>query len=493
MKVGIVILCRYTSRRLPGKILMKLHGRCVLQHIVDRVRQADPNYPMVVATSNDSSDEPIIRYCVEHDIPFVRGSLQNVADRFLTAADFLGVDYAVRINGDNVLLDGTVLNQIVQIAATGLYDFVTNVPGRTFPFGMSVEAVSVDYYRRIVRYFTDASDKEHVTKYIYDHPDEGSRFVYKNTACPRAVGLQLALDTGDDFARIESILDHLGEGASSAPLAYVADIAQALDRPDPWKGKHGPLLIAEIGGNHEGDYDSARRMTALAVDCQVDYVKFQLYRGDTLVNPLESPDRNRHFQKFELTKDQHLELAQMCRDGGVGYMASVWDLSFLDWIDDFIPIYKIGSGDLTARPVVREFALRGKPMIVATGLSTLAEVLEEVAFIQSVNSVFTDDRMLALLQCTSMYPIPDGEANLAVMQTLHAATGLTVGYSDHTEGDLALRVAASLGARILEFHFTDRREGQAFRDHRVSLLPEGVRALQYDLDRIQPLTGDGIK
>jgi N-acetylneuraminate synthase/N,N'-diacetyllegionaminate synthase len=92
-----------------------------------------------------------------------------------------------------------------------------------------------------------------------------------------------------------------------------------------WKGKYGPLLIAEIGGNHEGDFEYAKRLNQLAIDSKVDYVKFQIYTGDGLVNPVEGKDRNRHFKKFELSIDQHKELAEMCRMQGTGYNASVWE------------------------------------------------------------------------------------------------------------------------------------------------------------------------
>jgi sialic acid synthase SpsE len=101
--------------------------------------------------------------------------------------------------------------------------------------------------------------------------------------------------------------------------------------------------------------------------------------------------------------------------------------------------------------------------------------------------------MLALLQCTSMYPIEDRDANLRVMDTLRQATGVAVGYSDHTKGRTALFVAAARGAEVLEFHFTDDRTGKTFRDHHVSLTPDEVRAFCADLDQLQVLLGDGIK
>jgi len=259
------------------------------------------------------------------------------------------------------------------------------------------------------------------------------------------------------------------------------------------KGKHGPLLIAEIGGNHEGDFEYAKRLCQLAIDTDVDLVKFQIYTGDTLVSRLESPTRNQHFKKFELSKEQHLELAKMVTDAGLMYTSSVWDLEAMKWIDPYIPIYKIGSGDLTAYPVLRETAALGKPMIISTGLSTEAEVLEAVSFIQNCNPIYKDPSMLAVLQCTSMYPINPGDAHLSVMQSFKEKTGLCVGYSDHTEGAKALYYAVAMGAEVLEFHFTDEREGKSFRDHKVSLMPNEVKELIQEIKLIQAYQGEGEK
>lgn len=263
--------------------------------------------------------------------------------------------------------------------------------------------------------------------------------------------------------------------------------------PDPWRGRHGPLLIAEIGGNHEGSFEAASRLTDLAIESGADVVKFQVYTGDTLVSPVESPDRHAHFRRFELSPDQHLALARRVLDAGLRYNASVWDPAALDWLDPVLDFHKIGSGDLTAYPVLAAHARRGKPMLLSTGLATLAEVVDAIDFVRRINPVYKEPGHLAVLQCTSMYPTIDGEVNLRAMDTLCEATGLPVGYSDHTRDGLALRIAAARGARVLEFHFTDTREGRGFRDHAISLTRAEVRELIDDLVRIETLLGSGIK
>jgi len=260
-----------------------------------------------------------------------------------------------------------------------------------------------------------------------------------------------------------------------------------------FRGKYGPLLIAEIGGNHEGNFNYAKKLTELAISTNVDFVKFQLYTGDTLVSKFEDADRNKHFKKFELTKEQHLELAYMVINAGIGYMASVWNEDMMNWIDPYIPIYKVGSGDLTAYPMLKTIAERAKPMIISTGLSNEKEVLDTINFIRSIDTKYNSSDNLAVLQCTSMYPIAQSDAALSVINRLKNIANVTVGYSDHTEGLKALLYAYAMGAEILEFHFTDTRDGKEFRDHKVSLIPSEVRELIDEIKLINTLKGNNKK
>jgi len=253
-----------------------------------------------------------------------------------------------------------------------------------------------------------------------------------------------------------------------------------------WRGKHGPLLIAEIGGNHEGDFEYAKELTKLAIAADVDFIKFQLYTGDSLVNPLESALRNKHFKKFELSKENHLELAELCKKNHVGYAASVWHEDFFPWTDYYLDFYKIGSGDLTAYPLLKKIAEIGKPILLSTGLATEIEIIESVKFIQKINPNYIKAGRLALLQCTSMYPITHSDGG-EITRLSH------VGYSDHTIGIDALKYAYAMNADILEFHFTDDRNNRSFRDHTVSLTKADVGNLIAEIKIINALKGNQIK
>jgi N,N'-diacetyllegionaminate synthase len=259
-----------------------------------------------------------------------------------------------------------------------------------------------------------------------------------------------------------------------------------------FRGPHGPWLVAEIGGNHEGDFDAALRLAELAIEAGADAVKFQVYYGDTLVSSVTSPERNAHFKRFELAPHQHLAIAEKVLQAGRGYVASVWDLEAFDWIGPMLTACKIGSGDLTAPPFLRAAAQTGKPLMLSTGLADIDEVAAAVACIRSSHPAYGDRDRLAVLQCTTMYPIADADAHLAVMEAL-AALDVTVGYSDHTLGTRALEVATAMGAEVLEFHFTDRKQDRTFRDHQLSLDDADLRALIGVLDDIRILKGTSHK
>ena len=260
-----------------------------------------------------------------------------------------------------------------------------------------------------------------------------------------------------------------------------------------WRGKHGPLLIAEIGGNHEGNFSYAKKLTKLAISTGVDVIKFQIYSGSGLVSRVESKKRFEHFKKFELSKNQHIQIAKMCRKAKVTYLASVWEEDSLNWIDKYLKFYKIGSGDLTAYPILTKLAKRSKPIILSTGLSTLKEIKKTIEFLRQQNKKYKNGNYLSLLQCTSSYPTDDNEVNLNVINSLRKSTNLPVGYSHHNRGDLALIAAYLMGAQILEFHFTDTRKGKVFRDHKISLNPRETKELILKIKKINLMKGSGEK
>lgn len=209
MNVGLVILCRLSSSRLPGKILMEIDGLPILQHIINRLQLVKPLKNIVVATSNHESDDLLKAYCLKNGVNCFRGDLNNVAERFLGAAKQFNFDYATRINGDNLFIDVDALEEMIEISEDGNYDFISNVKDRTFPFGMSIEIVKTSFYKQLLEKLTDKDYQEHVTLYLYHHPDFGKQYHFENKECPEAKGLHFAIDQVKDYEKAKAIMEIL--------------------------------------------------------------------------------------------------------------------------------------------------------------------------------------------------------------------------------------------------------------------------------------------
>jgi len=220
MRIGCIILARYNSSRLPGKALREIEGKALLHRIYDTLRDYFPECQLVVATSEQDSDQPITDYCQEHDIQCFRGSLSRVAQRFYECALAYDLDYAFRINGDNLFVETTSLQQMIDsVRQDRSLDFLSNVKGRTFPFGMSVELLKTTFYGEVLEKFKDNTRyQEHVTLYLYEHEQEGKRKYFYNEKYPEAQGAHLAVDTPRDFEIARLMLKMMPQYQPLPPL-----------------------------------------------------------------------------------------------------------------------------------------------------------------------------------------------------------------------------------------------------------------------------------
>lgn len=205
--IGVIILARYNSNRLPGKALKTIFGKPVLTYIVERVSQVISKERIVLATSDENSDNPIVEFAQKQSIKYYRGSLDNVAERFYNAARENNFSYAVRINGDNIFVDVELLQELINIANQGKYKFITNVKGRTFPKGMSIEIINIDYYQKFLNVIcNDNNYKEHVTLFLYEKVSDKLHYYKMNEDVKELSGMQLALDNEADFERSKKII-----------------------------------------------------------------------------------------------------------------------------------------------------------------------------------------------------------------------------------------------------------------------------------------------
>jgi sialic acid synthase SpsE len=233
------------------------------------------------------------------------------------------------------------------------------------------------------------------------------------------------------------------------------------------------LVVAEIGNNHEGKFQNACELVKRAAQCGVPAVKFQTYRTEYYVSPSDQA-RFKRLKSFELSQPQFEELSILAHSLGLLFISTPFDLESARLLEPLVDAYKIASGDINFYPLIAAVARTGKPLIISTGLSELEQVAKTVSFVEQQWSAQGREQELAVLHCVSCYPVPPEQANLLSIPVLSSALRKTVGYSDHTIGFDAAPLAVALGARIIEKHFTLDRHFSDFRDHLLSLDPDGM-------------------
>jgi N-acetylneuraminate synthase/sialic acid synthase len=258
-------------------------------------------------------------------------------------------------------------------------------------------------------------------------------------------------------------------------------------------------VIAEIGHNHQGDVEHAKRLIDAAHGCGVNAVKFQkrsnraLYTREFYEQPYDNElsfghTYGEHREALELGADDYRELMRHARETGVALFATAFDFESADLLAELdVPAFKFASGDLLNTPLQRHIAAFGKPMLLSTGGGTITDIQRAVDTILPIND------NLCVLQCTAAYPAEVEDLNLSVVTTLRERfPQLVMGLSDHQNGIAMAVVAYMLGARVIEKHFTLDHALKG-RDHAFSLMPEGMRRLVRDLHRVPAALGDPEK
>ena len=253
-------------------------------------------------------------------------------------------------------------------------------------------------------------------------------------------------------------------------------------------------VIAEIGINHNGDIELAKKLINVALGADCDAVKFQkrtinvVYTPEELAKPRESPFGNTNGdlkRGLEFEQDEYEEIDRYCREVKIDWFASCWDEASVDFIAQFkVPCFKIASASLTDDNLLRHTRAVGKPILLSTGMSTMEEVDHAVEVLGKQD--------LALLHACSTYPAYYEELNLRVINVLKERYGVPVGYSGHETGLPSSVAAAVMGACMIERHITLDRSMWGS-DHAASLEPNGITRLVRDIRLIEKSKGDGVK
>jgi sialic acid synthase SpsE len=249
------------------------------------------------------------------------------------------------------------------------------------------------------------------------------------------------------------------------------------------------LIIAEVGSNHCGDPDLARRTLLAAAESGADAVKFQMYDPDTLVDPTmpvlryiaqTHKTQRERFRSLALPRETFLELADLARRAGVLFLVTPFDERAVDFLDPLVPAFKIASGDLTHVRLLDRVAGTGKPVLLSTGFATVDEIDWAATRIPR--------ERLCLLHCVGAYPTPDEEVSLDTIRFLRERYGVPVGWSDHCRGSVAAVAAVGLGAQVVEKHFLLSRDLPAA-DVELSADPAEFRAMTEAIRRVERMRG----
>lgn len=285
-------------------------------------------------------------------------------------------------------------------------------------------------------------------------------------------------------------------------------------------------IIAEAGVNHNGSLELAFDLIDVAAKSGVDYIKFQSFKADSIVNQsaAKAAYQNRNtdenegqlemLKRLELSSAEQVALFKRCQQKGIKFLSTPFDLESLSLLTKRFELaeIKLGSGELTNGPLLLEAGRSGANIFMSTGMGSLAEVEEALGALAfgmccvsqpTCRQDFSDillkpetwailSSRVTLLHCTTDYPAKVADTNLNAMKTMQKAFGLDVGYSDHTEGKAVSLAAVALGATIIEKHFTLDRNLPG-PDHSASLEPEELASLVKEVREIEAALGNGIK
>jgi sialic acid synthase SpsE len=246
-----------------------------------------------------------------------------------------------------------------------------------------------------------------------------------------------------------------------------------------------PYIIAEIGSNHNGDMGLCRRLIDSAADAGAQAVKFQSWTESSLIakeeydRNTEYSDKKKHFgslrdmvKAYQLTAEQHLEAHAYCQSRGIAFCSTPFSAEEADLLEKLdVPFYKIASMDIVNLPLLKYVARKRRPMIISTGMATLAEIEQAVETVRN-----EENEQIVLLHCVSIYPPDYDMIHLRNMATLQQAFDLPVGFSDHTLGTAIPLAAIALGASVIEKHFTLDKDMEGW-DHAISADPLELRTI----------------
>lgn len=282
------------------------------------------------------------------------------------------------------------------------------------------------------------------------------------------------------------------------PASIITIDGKKISQSDP------VYFIAEIGSNFDRDLSRAKDLIYLAKEAGADAAKFQHYTAGSLVSDhgfKQLGGSQSHqaawkqsvyetYQNASLNREWTATLKQTCDKAGIAFFTSPYSFELVDYVDSFIPAYKVGSGDITWLEIIQRMASKGKPVLLATGASDIEDVR------RAVDAVLAKTPDLVLMQCNTNYTAARNNYSylqLNVLRTYAAMyPGVVLGLSDHMPGHISVLGAVALGARVIEKHFTDSNEREG-PDHSFAMTPSKWREMVDKVRELESALGDGQK
>lgn len=446
---------------------MSVHNIPLLYRVISNAKNLSFIDDIIVATTSLEADKPIIAAVKELGVNVVAGSSLNVLNRFIQASeDFNDGDVIMRLTADNPILIPEVAEKLYNQMGAADYISIDNLSH------ICPEFVRVKALRELGRLSDDQRDLEHVT-HMFRRKEGKGHFNVKLVPSDFE-GLKaeydpfLTIDTGDDLHRVEAVIEKIGNDFSLNSVYKALEEMIGADPDnilvhleDKQVSSFSPTyIIAEIGQNHNGSIDLAKKLIDMSKRCGADAVKFQKrdIPSELTKEAFNRPYDNKnsfgttygeHRMFLELSEEEHRELKEYADNIGITYFCTPCDVPSVELLERIdCPFYKVASRDLTNIPLLEKLGTLGKPVIISTGMASIEDIDNALQALQ-----LPKDKLI-IMQCTSEYPCALENVNLKVMDTLKEKYKVNIGLSDHTSGVIVSASASAIGATVIEKHVT---------------------------------------
>lgn len=502
MKVIAIIQARMGSTRLPGKVLNKVQDKPLLEYQIDRVKKAKTIDEIVIATTTKDNDNQIVDLCKRLSLPYYRGSEEDVLSRYYESAAKFQADVIVRLTADCPLIDPDVIDKVVNAYLESLeyYDFACNTLVRTYPKGLDTEVMTFKLLKQIHEEAKEIFYREHVTNYIYHHPEKFKILNIQNDF--DASVHQWTLDTEEDFLLIQKIIQELYP--NNKHFSFL-DVLEILEKNPDWNliNKHvasqnsindkkscrDVKVIAEIANAHQGKEENLKELIKAAAENGANGVKFQWFKYDYLAVP--SYKFFKAYEELFLDEKTWEESVKFAKELGLEVWADIydaWGIQLLLRLKDHVDGIKLPTTILQSSDLIKRIGMLEKPVLIGVG-GWYEEEIDQMILL--VKKYITSE--VILMHGFQGYPTKTEDVNLSRIPYLRERYNLEVGFADHEDADSPLAVelpvyALFSGAVVIEKHITLNRQDKGY-DYFSSLEPDEFKLMTEKLKQAQIAIG----